>query len=465
MTDSRDSQPPKSLVNRQDADFYPEAYQAQDEISLVDLWIILADRKELMAVIFVVVVGLGAAYAFLKTPSYDYRTVFEIGAIPVQTEEGAVVRELIESPEAFKRRLEDSITPSVVAAYDGEESPPRVNVSVDANSPVVVMSSAAPEERSARVADFHQRIAKAVSESHQRLLDYTVQNRELQAQEARRDLAMIKDERFQLAQTEPKQNKVEAAERALQGLRDSFKLRIAEKRNQVEGLAAEVGLLRSERDALKQDIARLDKRVEIVEARIAELNESAAELKAAQRAAVSGEFSNVSEAMSAMLLTSQVDGVERQLVGYRQELSVEIPQRRSNLQLEYARKNEAIDQAARELANEKEALSSLLAEKERAIAEAESRLQSAKTDLSKHMLDMDEQIAQAEQRLALSALQLAAVQPTAVQIIAQQAREPAGPGKPVILALSIVLGGMLAVFSAFFAAFSQNVRRHRQAVS
>uniref|UniRef100_UPI0024696AEF Wzz/FepE/Etk N-terminal domain-containing protein n=1 Tax=Chromohalobacter sp. 296-RDG TaxID=2994062 RepID=UPI0024696AEF len=57
---------------------WPDADWRDDEISLVDLAVILIRRWKAMAVIFVVVVALAVAAAFLLPSQYQYSSLYSV---------------------------------------------------------------------------------------------------------------------------------------------------------------------------------------------------------------------------------------------------------------------------------------------------------------------------------------------------------------------------------------------------
>ena len=66
-----------------------------DEISLLELWEILAGRKWLIFISFAVCVGVGAAYAFIKAPVYQASTMLRVGHFNVDPEQPPVPLENI----------------------------------------------------------------------------------------------------------------------------------------------------------------------------------------------------------------------------------------------------------------------------------------------------------------------------------------------------------------------------------
>ncbi len=111
-------------------------YQHEDEISLVDLWLVLARRKWLVFGSMLVVLGLAALYTFTRVPMYQSRAVVAIGSVG---EHG-----LLEQPDAVVQRLteeyhvhdssETAITPPYVDEVK-KEGPSAVSVTVEDTTP------------------------------------------------------------------------------------------------------------------------------------------------------------------------------------------------------------------------------------------------------------------------------------------------------------------------------------------
>jgi len=101
---------------------------ADDEISLFDLWGVLADRKWVIAGVFLAVTLLAGMYALMRAPSYTVQTIIEVGEMPAL--DGGV--EMIESPEGAVSRLNEVILPNVHDAFlgDGDPSWPQLEAEV-----------------------------------------------------------------------------------------------------------------------------------------------------------------------------------------------------------------------------------------------------------------------------------------------------------------------------------------------
>jgi len=74
-----------------------------DEIDLVQLFTILIRRKFLICGVVIICLIIGAALAFLRSPSYAYSTVIEIGSIIKNMAIGDV--NSIEEPSAVLEKV------------------------------------------------------------------------------------------------------------------------------------------------------------------------------------------------------------------------------------------------------------------------------------------------------------------------------------------------------------------------
>ncbi len=83
-----------------DEDFYQE-----DDISLVDLWLVLVRRKWLVIGIVFLCIAVAAGYAVIREPIYRYTTVIELA----RTGDGKPV----ESPDSARARMTQVIIPMV----------------------------------------------------------------------------------------------------------------------------------------------------------------------------------------------------------------------------------------------------------------------------------------------------------------------------------------------------------------
>jgi len=105
----------------------PEFYRARDmttsddEISLVDLWIVLVEHKWLILGIALATLGAAAALGSLKTPMYESRAVIEVGRLGGSQPDQATQ---VESPAMLVERLREEYR--VGDGSEGAVAPPFV---------------------------------------------------------------------------------------------------------------------------------------------------------------------------------------------------------------------------------------------------------------------------------------------------------------------------------------------------
>lgn len=142
-----------------------------DEISLVDLWLVLVRRKWVVFGIAFVFIAAGFWYASSIPVRYEYRTGIELGRIFSKPETGV----LLTSREGSVALLEDVIIPSQrKSLFNGEKIPLRVNVSVRGDTHHLVLRSVVEPEYVRQVKRLHQAVAMDLSENHSYLLERDV---------------------------------------------------------------------------------------------------------------------------------------------------------------------------------------------------------------------------------------------------------------------------------------------------
>ena len=112
--------------------FPPPVQIYDDEISLFELWQILAKRKALILACFVVCLAGGAAFAFLTSPVYEARATVRIGQITLNAERTG---QLLEPPSELSARISSEHGGKRTSASVPKGTTSTVNVVVQASSP------------------------------------------------------------------------------------------------------------------------------------------------------------------------------------------------------------------------------------------------------------------------------------------------------------------------------------------
>jgi hypothetical protein len=151
------------------------AHYADDEVSLVDLFLVLERRKRLIAAVFAVVTLLGLLYAVLRTPEYVYTSSIQIGR---------GVSGLLDSPAAVAAKLNESFIPHVrYEAASGGDKVPRIRAEAPKGSDIVVLRSSGTANERAQQEEAHRLVIDQLVKDQEGALN--VARRNLQAETSR----------------------------------------------------------------------------------------------------------------------------------------------------------------------------------------------------------------------------------------------------------------------------------------
>ena len=95
----------------------PEYIYPEDEINLMDLWLILVKHKKVFWSIFSAIVILGLIVALIIPRKYSITSAISIGQT-IQDDQMV----LLESPETVKAKLENALVPKILSQYEDEET-------------------------------------------------------------------------------------------------------------------------------------------------------------------------------------------------------------------------------------------------------------------------------------------------------------------------------------------------------
>lgn len=180
-------QEPHELMMRQPG--HIQAYYHEDEISLVDLFIVLYKHKALIAIIFLLCTAGGVFYAFTKPILYSYSTSIEIAR---------GTSGLIEEPETVLAKLQESYIDYVLQEYknDHPQDPERIKITakLPRQSDIVVLESTGTVKSADLQHQLHQAVVDKLSDDHARMI--AVMKRALDAEQrhAKNKLSELEDQ-------------------------------------------------------------------------------------------------------------------------------------------------------------------------------------------------------------------------------------------------------------------------------
>lgn len=177
-------------MNKDDAHQQAGSYRhpADDEISLVDIAMILIKRWKLMTVTFAVVVLVALAYALMMERNYEYVSIYQVaeqtsGALEPPVTLVAMVSNLYLGPVTRQLRTAESL----------ERLPFDVSVSNPSDTLLIRLASESSEEHGALVEAMHTTLLERIKTGQQSQLNRRRASLERQLENAQRSLEAAKD--------------------------------------------------------------------------------------------------------------------------------------------------------------------------------------------------------------------------------------------------------------------------------
>ncbi|MCG5539448.1 Wzz/FepE/Etk N-terminal domain-containing protein [Halorhodospira sp. 9622] len=283
--------------HRGDANFPEESRRVpDDEISLVDLWLVLVRRRWWLFGIALVVFALGTTYALLQKPSQTYTTTLEFAA---KDEEPLI------SSDAVMARLERVVLPELKRRFEAEHEvgAPSIKLTHVEGSRLLILESSVSEDRLPRVEALHGAVRDwflatqgTLYERHESRIerDFARANATLKSnhnaikddlETTHAELEWIKEERRRLQEShdhilEELQNEAgldqspEILRIRLEGMRQDLSITSSE----VRELQRKISMFRTEKRRIEQ---RMHKKKDDYEDRIEELQTAEAPILAA----------------------------------------------------------------------------------------------------------------------------------------------------------------------------------------
>ncbi|MGD8570753.1 MAG: Wzz/FepE/Etk N-terminal domain-containing protein [Gammaproteobacteria bacterium] len=170
----------------------PAPYYYEDEISLIDLWLVLVKRKNLLFAVLAVFALAGLTMALVVPKQYNYTTSIEIGSRIVRDDV-----QPIERPETVLAKIQESYIPLVQHQYRKQNPEHSGNYSINARIPkgsqIIVLESKGSEQIGDIYKNLQQNVVNKVQQDHQRILEVIRKELEIKRNEAVNKLEDLKD--------------------------------------------------------------------------------------------------------------------------------------------------------------------------------------------------------------------------------------------------------------------------------
>ncbi|MCG5547588.1 hypothetical protein [Halorhodospira halochloris] len=458
----------RALTSR-DAKF-PEEYRdrtADDEISLIDLWLVLLRRRWVIVGVFAATTALGSAYALTQDSEERFVTPVQIGQY--MDEEGNI--NSLEPAQQLVTRLSESVLPAMrhrlateLAEEDPdldthqEAAPPSIKVTLpdeENHEGLLLLRSSAPLANTPEVELFHNNVLDLINEQHNNLLDIEKTRFESIIANEKMEIDELIAERYQRLQD--LENKLEGAKDDIDEIASEHSIQKQKLEHHIADAEARIEGFEKQQEQIQEKIARLEQRREFLQGRETTLSELISDFRPAELRSLEDTESLSNVATGMMLRGSLTANLHYQLSAVREELSLGLDERRSELEDRLLRNQYNLQTVQRELAERRNEAAQLEDRFERKKSEAERKLAERELRLEQFEERFDREVQRKRNELRVLERRQDHFQPTSASVIAANI----GSGddrRSLIAALSAVLGLMLGVFGAFFAELHNRAR-------
>lgn len=486
-----------------------------DEISLVDLWIVLMRRKWVILGVTVACVLAGLAFWTTKERQERYVTSIEIGKYIDANNE--VNR--LESREVVETRLRNAIMPSLRNEVSDEfDQPlnglPKVEIKIpeqEGTGDFVFLKTITNPDKKEIVEALHQGVVDRLSRSHERMFNIYENRFSIRLSQKKIDLQKLKDEdRFRLQELkkeselneaqsvleerqeafpiQQQQRKHELAQLkdTLEAAKDTFEVKKQNLEHKIRQAKERIDMLGEERKRLKERMDRISVERNLLAGQEEDLRQWMNSARESQQDLYEGVGKDTNMALATLMLGNQAENARKQLADLQRQLSIELPERRAELEarleenesktveaqetvaelnseLEKLKQDHArdISKKERSIAQLKDAIEKAASDHQRAVESAERKIERLKVELKELHSDHKRKVERKEQEIELFETTIERREKTRAPEVVVPA-ETVGRGGKMIGALSLVLGLMIGVFGAFFSEFIAQARRVEQ---
>jgi len=196
------------------------SYTAGDEISLVDLAMVLVRRKVMIISIFIVFIVSGITLALLIPRTYTFSTTIEIGS---QIISGSI--KPFESPQALLAKLQYSYIPQILSehkqSHPDDKNKYRINSSVPSGSNITLLEIKGTEDQADTLKQLLQITSQKAIEDHNRIFQSVKKNLETRLIQATNNLRTLRNSKNNETEVASSQSIIESLSSQLANLRNT----------------------------------------------------------------------------------------------------------------------------------------------------------------------------------------------------------------------------------------------------
>jgi len=451
---------PQHMVPRQ-LEAYPAYYQ-EDEISLVDLWLVLVKRKKVILLTISAMLLVGLLYVLIVPKKYLFHTTVEIGTTLVRSGDG-MVTQLIDSPNTVIAKLQEGYIPAtlheLVRSQGDERWVPDVEARLSKKSQIVIIEAKGPADRGKDYLTILRRILDKLTAEHQRQTRVIRSQLSAELVLAKVRLSALQDPttlqtQLNALDTQLKQAKIHMDElqdeRILAVPRQKLEAALERSKNKLLNLKDSARLLQTK-------YKRLDEIDELLKKQIRDLEKQNNEAMQ-QRSKAAGNVTNAPAAMTLMMIDNEIQKNKTRLASLEERLFIDQMNAREALEKTLEDNRRTQDVQAKVIESARDELAKLSLDNKRAqqrlipqITEITERIKKAKADHTRSVDIQGQKIKEIETRLQNMKETRALIEPV-------RSLKPVSSGGKLILLVALMLGLVLGIMGAFVVEFMDKVR-------
>jgi len=167
--------------------------QCDDEISLIDLWLVLTKRRSLFLAIVLLVLLAGVSLALTMPEKFNYSTAIEIGGVSYSNN-GKLV--YVEDPSSVLAKIKQSYIPFTIKTYL-EQNPefdgvPEIKAKLEKNSSIIFIDIKGAEKHKKTYIQLLNSVVDTLKQDHKRKFLLKVKNLELSKNQMENEIVRLK---------------------------------------------------------------------------------------------------------------------------------------------------------------------------------------------------------------------------------------------------------------------------------
>ncbi len=444
-----------------------QQWYEEDSINLIDLWLELGKHRTIIFTSVALALIAGLLITFLLPQKYSYTSTIEIGSTLTQTTSGTMPQ-LIDPPETVLAKIQESYIPlaqqQFSKAHPDNNAFYNINARIPKNSQLVVLEAKGTEEDRTDYLQQLKTVTKYLLQDHQRVMNVYQAGLNNQLALAKIKLDAITDPSTLATQQKQLESQLNNARIELDELRDPRVLAVP--RQQLENKLAheekQLTDLINQVKLVKARYQRLDEIDILLKQQISDL-ESQIDSSLTQRKQAIGNMQNESAAMTMLLIDNGIQQNRTRLAALQERLFIDQQNLRLELEEKVAANLRSQSVQSKLIGKTNSELSRLDIGNQRALQRHQPEIGKLEEKLTKLLADTRRSVERQQHTITKIEAQLNNLKATRSIAPPMQSLQPTGPGKSLIIILSLVLGLMLGVFAAFFASFLSKAKQHKVA--